>query len=80
MFFGFAMTLLLVLLLTRAFAASHMAELPYTPYKVPAQPQALARGLAPLDILRERYARGEIDTETFEMMAEHLLRYEREGR
>jgi putative membrane protein len=64
-FFWIVILALLIGVAIRRFSFRHM-QMPYYNYNMPpVQPSAL-------DILRQRYARGEIDAATFDQMRERL--------
>jgi putative membrane protein len=63
--FWFLVLALAIWLLVRWFSGRTTLSTPHAPSPLPVPPSAL-------EILRQRYARGEIDTATFENMRERL--------
>jgi uncharacterized membrane protein len=69
--FWLIIPLLLIWCLVHAFG-SRFRQIPSYQFHAPSQFGAAPIGLSALDILRQRYARGEIDAATYENMRERL--------
>ncbi len=72
--FWIALFALLVLGLVRMLTRSQGLHVPFraNPFTTPQQPQQPYQPISAMEILRQRYARGEIDAVTFDQMRERL--------